>query len=456
MANFNHGRLKKLQKWQQSLVDDKKLPNTQVILWRNGKWAYNEATGVRNSKGDPIGKDTIFRFYSMSKPIISLALMQLYEEGKFLLSDPAFLYLGDGWKKKNMRVYKSGDFKNGYKTVPCNKNINIKHLLTHTSGLTYGFDAKGITNKVDEIYYKEGTISLKSRRFKEEEETNLASFCDRLAKAPLMFQPGDHYTYGYNTDVCGRLVEVLSGMSLDQYLQENIFGPLGMIDTAFWCDDDKVDRFVGKWMPAGAGFNMAAGPKAGKATGLSDISGVDGGAGLGGQYSKHRKNPNNRFLSGGGGLCGTAMDYARFCEMLMLGGKSPSGHRIISAKTLEWMTTNHLEKDGAPALMDAMAMPGYTETTAAGTGFGLGFSVSYNPALSKQIDSKGSFRWGGAASTTFFCDPYENMFCVMMTALMFRNDFVLPLTPLLKQVVYATIDDDLTERNRIHQLRANL
>ena len=122
-------------------------------------------------RSDPIGKDTIFRFYSMSKPIISLALMQLYEEGKFLLSDPAFLYLGDGWKKKNMRVYKSGDFKNGYKTVPCNKNIIIKHLLTHTSGLTYGFDAKGIANKVDEIYYKEGTISLKSRRFKEEEET---------------------------------------------------------------------------------------------------------------------------------------------------------------------------------------------------------------------------------------------------------------------------------------------
>eukprot|EP00943_MAST-04B_sp_MAST-4B-sp1_P004617 g4617.t1 len=455
MSKFSGKRLQKIKKWQQQLVDKQLLPNTQIILWRNGEWSYDESTGVRNSNGDPVGKDTIFRLYSMTKPIVSVALMQLYEEGKFLLSDPVFLYLGDAWKKSNMRVYASGDAKN-YKTVPCTKNINIKHLLTHTSGLSYGFDAKGVMNKVDEIYYAEGTISLRSIKFKEEQETNLASFCDRLAKAPLMFQPGQHYNYGFNTDVCGRIVEVLSGMSLDQYLQENIFKPLDMIDTGFWVDDDKINRFVGAWMPADAAFSMSAPPSPNAKKGLLDISAIDGGANPGGQYCAHRKHPENRRLSGGGGLVGTAMDYAKFCEMLMLGGKSPNGHRIISSKTLEWMVTNHLEKNGELVHLDAMVVPGYTETNAEGVGFGLGFSVSCNPALSKQIDSKGSYRWAGAASTQFFCDPSENMFCVMMTSLRFRNDFLLPLPPLLKQVVFAAIDDDSTERKRIHNFRANL
>ena len=393
MANLNKKRLNKLKSWQQDLVDERLLPNTHVIVWRNGEVAYNESTGVRNSAGEPVGKDTIFRFYSMTKPIVSVALMQLYEQGKFLLSHPVHLYLGDSWKKQNMRVYKAGNFKDGYETVPCKKNISIKHLLTHTSGLSYGFDSRGVLNKVDEIYHGEGVISKKSRYFKEEDETNLESFCERLAKAPLQFQPGEYYSYGFNTDICGRLIEVLSGKSLDVYLQENIFNPLQMVETGFWVAPQNIHRFVGKWMPIDAKMNMSAPPSQKARKGLIDISSLDGGAAPGGEYSAHRNDPSKRRLSGGGGLVGTAMDYAKFCEMLMLGGMAPSKERIISSKTLEWMTKNHLVKDGKQVFMDQMSMPGYTESTAsAGTGFGLGFSVSCDPVESTEIDSEGELR----------------------------------------------------------------
>ena len=166
-----------------------------------------------------------------------------------------------------------------------------------------------------------------------------------------------------------------------------------MVDTGFWVAPQNIHRFVGKWMPIDAKMNMSAPPSQKARKGLIDISSLDGGAAPGGQYSAHRNDPSKRRLSGGGGLVGTAMDYAKFCEMLMLGGMTPSKERIISSKTLEWMTKNHLVKNGKQVSMDQMSMPGYTESTAsAGTGFGLGFSVSCDPVESTEIDSEGELR----------------------------------------------------------------
>lgn len=408
-------RLQRLKQWQEELVREQRLPNTQLIVWRNGVYCYDESTGIQR-EDKPLGRDGIFRIFSMTKPVVSVALMMLYEEGKFMLTDPAHLYLGDKWSKENMRVYASGDFATGYTTVPCEHEITVKHLLTHTAGLSYGFDAKGVENKVDEIYVKTGVSDTDS----------LCDFVDRLAGAPLYSQPGRFFKYGYNTDVCGRLVEVLSGVPLAQFLEERIFKPLGMVDTAFHVPQEKQHRLCSLWMPHGADLNLGVAPKPQR--GPRKLVNIE------------KKYRGVRFASGGGGLLSTAMDYARFCEMLMLGGQA-GGVRLLSRKTVDWMTTNHLEKDGRSVEFRAIMAPGYTEMNTDNVGFGLGFEVIGSPAGTRQINSRGSFRWGGAASTTFFCDPEENMFAVFMTQLMFNSIHEVPLTPLLKQLTYGCIDD---------------
>lgn len=450
-ARLNKARLDDIEKWQEELVANEKLPNNELIIWRNGEVAYHKRTGKLNDStavSDSPEDSPLYRYYSMTKPICSIGLMKLYEEGKFVLSDPVYLFLGDKWRKQNMRVYKSGDFKNGYSTVACKHHITFKMLLTHTSGLTYGFDRHGMENKVDEIYHK-SRITGSAGKFDPEKDIDLATFIDNLSAMPLLFQPGEHYKYGYNTDVCGRLIEVLSGQSLDKYLTEKILIPCGMMDTAYVVPPEKVHRFSDLYMGKDAiPIIGLVRPPNRNSRGLVNITmRSDGGALPGGQYhAAHRK---NRLFYGGSGLVGTASDYAKFCEMLMLGGRTREGRRIISNKTLEFMTCNHLEKDGVKVDMETIAVPGYVETTAtAGTGFGLGFSCILDPVVTRQINSMGSFRWGGAASTTFWCDPTENLFVVFMTQLMFRNDLELPLTAILKQMVYGAIDESPSERNK--------
>lgn len=279
-------------------------------------------------------------------------------------------------------------------------------------------------NKVDEIYFKLG-IS---------ETDSLSEFVDRLAAAPLFSQPGQYFVYGYNTDVCGRLVEVLSGVSLAQFLEERIFRPLGMIDTFFEVPEEKKHRLCSIWMPKGASMNMAVAAKPNR--GSRELINIE---------KKHR---GARFTSGGAGLFSTARDYARFCEMLQLGGRLGDA-RILSQKTLNWMTTNHLEKDGRLVELREIMMPGYTELTVDGVGFGLGFEVIVRPAGTRQINSRGSFRWDGAASTAFFCDPEENLFVVFMTQLLFNRIQELAVTPMLKQLTYGCIDDSAMPRSRM-------
>jgi CubicO group peptidase (beta-lactamase class C family) len=448
-----------LSAWQRRAVASGQIPSSHVLVWRDGRVVHDHCVGRRTSRAAN-APDTIYRFYSMTKPIVSVALMQLYERGRFLLTDPVHLYLGATWKRRNMRVYKSGSYAVGYETEPCRRSITIKDLLTHTSGLSYGFDFLGLENKVDEIYYREGYTK----------PCGNVAFAQRLAKAPLRFQPGDAFVYGFNSDVVGALVEVLSGQTLDAYLQEHILGPLGMVDTAFFVPAEKYHRFTSLWMPSHvAAYMSEASPSAGTGRGAAAGAevGAEAGAAAAGAADPLREidfewhpDPEMRaktmkgfvlpkrkmptWKSGGGGLCGSIYDYARFCEMLMHGGRSSTtGARICSSKTIRFMTRNHLVKGGKVVDFDAMSMPGYTEMTAReGCGFGLGFAVVLDPSLTQHVESEGAYSWGGAASTSFVCDPKENMFVVHMTALRFRDDRKAPIRSHLLQHVYACIDDN--------------
>ena len=449
--SLNKTSLDKLEAFQHKLIADESIAQSHVAIYRDGKYQYNRFNGIQRGDNKPIKQDSIYRYYSMSKPIVSLALMQLFEQGKFLLSDPVHLYLGKTWKKKNMSIYKSGNFKDGYKTTKCKSTVTIKHLLTHTSGLSYGFDPHGIVNKVDEILYKEGYLP-------HNDELSVVEWAKKLPKAPLSFTPGTAYQYGFNSDVVGALVEIISGQPLDIYLQEKIFAPLGMVDTAFWVDPTKYHRFVSQWMASNGVASMAdVGVSGNKKKNTATNNTGSKLKELDFMWSDNQETRNKTakyvdpkhmkpvFNSGGGGLCGTMQDYCRFCEMLLHGGRSPvTGNRIISSHTIAFMTSNHLTKNGKETDFGGMSIPGYTEATATdGVGFGLGFSVVGNRALSKQIESVGTYSWGGAASTSFIIDPKENMFVIHMTALRFRDDRKLPLKMKLLQHVYGSIDDDV-------------
>ncbi len=445
--------LRALGAWQERAVAAGQIPSSHVLVWRDGRVVHDRCVGRRTS-ATPNAKDTIYRLYSMTKPVASIALMQLFEQGRCLLTDPVHLYLGETWRKQSMRVFKSGNHAEGYRTVPCRRTITLHHLLTHTSGLSYGFDFRGVANKVDEIYHKEGYTK---------HDCGLREFAQRLARAPLVCQPGEFFFYGFNSDVVGAVVEAISGLPLDAYFQEHVFAPLGMVDTAFYVPPEKYHRLTSLWMPAGVSAYMAPSLDPPQHDSHSDDGGGGGGDGgpplkeidfewhpdaearaktLQGFVQNKRAPP--ALLSGGSGLCGTIYDYARFCEMLMHGGRSPStGARVCSSKTIEFMTRNHLVKDGQVVDYDAMTMPGYTEATATrGCGFGLGFSVVLDRSLTRHVESEGAFSWGGAASTSFVCDPRENLFVVHMTALRFRDDRKTPIRSHLLQHVYACIDDD--------------
>lgn len=262
-------------------------------------------------------------------------------------------------------------------------------------------------------------------------------------------------------DVAGALIEALSGQRLDDFLEERIFAPLGMVDTGFFVPAPKYHRLSSLWMDSAGATYMAPVPDAGdhnKGTPAEPVE--ERKRGLTELDFRWSKDPETRrrtpvfteqvsrrpsLLSGGDGLCGTAHDFGRFCEMLMHGGRVPGGggKQILSSHTLRFMRQNHLVKDGKPVGFDELAVEGYTEATAqSGAGFGIGFSVIMDQALTRQPDSVGTFSWSGAASTNFICDPAENLFVVFMTALRFRDDRILPLKPKLLQHVYACIADD--------------
>eukprot|EP01065_Artemidia_motanka_P048260 TRINITY_DN7735_c0_g1_i1.p1 TRINITY_DN7735_c0_g1~~TRINITY_DN7735_c0_g1_i1.p1 ORF type:complete len:349 (+),score=76.04 TRINITY_DN7735_c0_g1_i1:424-1470(+) len=334
-----------------------------------------------------------------------------------------------------MRVLVPGSYSNGsYKTVACDHSITVFMLLTHTSGLSYGFDATGEFNQLDKIYCDN---KIPARGAISRAASPLGQWVDALAEMPLMFQPGAHWNYSYSTDVVGRLVEVVSGQPLDAFLQKRILGPLRMVDTSFFVPESKRGRFCRNYMRKGVKPGMLSqGSVKGEDRGLEDITDAPG---LGGP---RYRDVDGAFLSGGGGLTGTARDYMRFAQMLANGGEL-DGELILSRKTVEWMTSNHLRKGPTPVDIISMTVGGYSEIVGEGVGFGLGVSVTVDVPRTKMMGSPGLFGWGGAASTQFWVDPQEDLCVVFMTQHMYRDDTRMPLRSQLNSLVYATLRSDL-------------
>ncbi len=383
-SGFNPKRLNRVVDLCERYVNEGKLPCAQVQIVQEGDVVLRHSTGMADIESSkPLDDDSIFRIYSMTKPITSIALMQLYEQGKFLLEDPVEKFLP---AFKDPVVLLGGSLLKP-ETRPAQTVMTIRDLLTHTSGLTYGFHFQ---NNLDQMYRDQklgGPLTEKQGRA----NVSLEEGIDRLGGLPLLFDPGTAWNYSMSTDVCGRLIEVIGGCSLDEYLEENIFKPLGMEDTGFFVTEDKVDRFTSNYI-------------LGSDRSLERIDPAEDSP-----YLKERL-----FLSGGGGLISTTDDYQKFVNMLLNAGAFGE-EQIIGRRTLELMTMNHLPLG---KLLNEVGQSTFSETALAGMGFGLGFSVLMDPAANAGLGTIGEFAWGGAASTRFWVDPVEKVSCIFMTQFM--------------------------------------
>jgi CubicO group peptidase (beta-lactamase class C family) len=395
---FDSDRLAGVSRFLQRYVDDGRLPGWSLLVSRHGKIADAATYGRRDVEADlPIEPDTLFRIYSMTKPITSVAAMMLYEQGAFDLNDPVSRFIP---AFAEARVYAGGPAAKPA-TVPAVGPIRMRHLLTHTSGLTYGFHR---VHPVDEMYRALGY------EWSAPAGMDLATCCEQWATLPLLFQPGAEWVYSIATDVLGRVIEVISGQSLDEYFRTRILDPLGMTDTGFTVPAESRGRLAALYTPQ---------PGTGTAVRYDQL----GDAAIRG----------DRFLSGGGGLVGTIGDYHRFAEFLRCGGEL-DGVRLLGDRTLRYMTRNHLP---GGADLTTYGRPLFAETRYDGMGFGLGFSVLMDPVANGTIASAGEFAWGGAASTAFWVDPVEDLTVIFMTQLLPSSTY--PLRQQLRQLVYAAL-----------------
>jgi len=393
-AGFDAARLDRVDTLLDRYVSDGKLPGWSVLVARDGRIVHLGTGGLRDvESGLPVELDTLFRIYSMTKPITSVAAMALYERGAFELTDPVAKFLPEF---SGMRVFTGGsDLKPA--TVPATEPIRIWHLLTHTSGLTYGFHR---AHPVDALYRAAGydwSAPL---------GVDLAGAVEAFAALPLLFEPGMEWNYSVSTDVLGRLVEVISGKPLDEAFDELVLGPLAMHETTFAVSGPDLDRFAALYTP---GLRRAD----------------ELGAGF---VSPH-------WLSGGGGLSSTLHDYHRFTRFL-LGRGTLDGVRVLGDRTMRYMARNHL-----PGNVDLakFGRPLFAEAPFDGVGFGLGFSVLLDPAATHTLGTAGELAWGGAASTAFWVDPVERISVVFMTQLMPSSTY--PIRSQLRQLVYSALVD---------------
>ena len=396
---FDAGRLGRVASLADRYVADGKLAGAQVQVAHRGEVALRHTVGSADLATErPLGEDAIYRIYSMTKPITSVALMQLYEQGSVLLEDPVADYLPEF---ADPQVWIGGSLTSPI-TRPAQTVMTVKDVLCHTSGLTYGFFFQ---NNVDAMYREDdlGNFGLPDRTL---EDTIKA-----LAAKPLVFDPGTAWNYSMSTDVCGRLVEVISGQSLDDYIADHVTGPLGRVDTAFHVPEDKAGRFTTLYVP------QPGAP-------LTQMESF--------QDSAYLRPP--AMLSGGGGMVGTLDDYQRFADALLNGGVL-DGNRVIGRKTLEYMAMNHLP-DGKT--LNELGQSTFSEAVMHGMGFGLGFSSLVDPAGNGAVSSFGEFAWGGAASTAFWVDPVEEVTCVFMTQLLPSSHY--PIRRELKATVYQALD----------------
>ncbi|MDP3746080.1 MAG: serine hydrolase domain-containing protein [Phenylobacterium sp.] len=395
---FSSERLAKIDRFLQTrYIEPGRLPGAQLQIARRGELVHEAVLGLADrERGKPVATDTVFRIYSMTKPITSIAFMMLVEEGLVALDDPVAKFIPE-WK--DLGVFAAGVAPQ-FMTTPPTRPMQMVDLLRHTSGLTYGFQSR--TN-VDAAYRKlkiGGTTG----------DGDMAAFVDHLAKLPLEFSPGEAWNYSVSTDVLGVLIERISGQPFQTYLQQRIFDPLGMTDTGFQVREAQRPRFA-------ACYNAT--PRGGLE--LQDDP----------ETSPYLKAPD--FHSGGGGLVSTAKDYMAFCRMLGAGGEL-NGQRLIAPRTLKLMASNHL-----PGGQDLTKLSRslFSEATNAGVGFGLGFAVTFDPVAAMLPSSPGEYYWGGAASTAFWIDPVEDIQVVFMTQVLPSSTY--PIRRELRTLTYAAL-----------------
>jgi CubicO group peptidase (beta-lactamase class C family) len=394
-------KLANISRLVQGYVDDKKIAGAITAVGRHGKVVHFETYGMMDVEaGKEMRPDTIFRIYSMTKPIASVALMTLYEEGRFQLDDPASKFIPE-WK--NLKVFIGGTADDPDLRAPA-REMTVRDLLMHMSGLP-GLAGGGPTA---ELFQRAGV-----RSFGQEDYT-LRDAVQRLANVPLQFDPGTKWNYGMSTDIVGYLCEVISGQSFDEFVRERITDPLGMVDTAFTVPADKIDRFAACYRRGAEGEPLYV---------LQDSPSDS-------PYTRRKT-----YFSGAGGMVGTTADYIRFCKMLANGGEL-DGVRILGSRTVDFMATNHLPGGGD---MASIGMSSFNETTMEGIGFGLGFAVLMDPARAQIIGTPGEYYWGGAASTAFFVNPKEDLFLVYMTQLLPSSAY--PIRRELRACTYQAIID---------------
>ena len=377
-----------------------KLPCAQLLVARDGQLVHQSVLGHATLETDsPMRDDTIVRIYSMTKPITSVAFMMLVEEGKVALDDPVHRFI-PAWRELGVYV---GGLPGSYQTRRSDATMRMIDLLRHTAGLTYGFQMR---SNVD-AGYRKGRIEPFEQTA---ERGGLQGFVDDLAKLPLEFSPGSAWNYSVATDVLGYLVGQISGQPFDDFLQQRILGPLGMVDTAFEVSDDKAARFASCYLQGGDGKLVPL------------TSGRD--------FRTPAAAP-----SGGGGLVSTAADYLRFCEAMRLGG-SLGDVRLLGPKTVALMRSNHLP--GGADLAD-VSVSMFSEASYQGVGFGLGFAMTTNVAKTQLAGSPGEYWWGGAASTAFWIDPVEDLSVVFLTQFMPSSQY--PIRRELRTLVNAAVLD---------------
>ena len=388
-AGFVPGRLERIDRLLGRYLDERKLAGWQFAISRHGRVVHTARAGLRDIEaGLPVEDDTVWRIYSMTKPITSVAAMMLYEEGAFELKDPVERFIPEF---ADARVFTGGSELKPV-TVPLSEPMRIWHLLTHTSGLTYGFH---YAHPVDAIYRRAGHEWYTPPGF------DLAACCAQWASMPLLFQPGAEWNYGVSTDVLGRVIEVVSGQSLDVFFRERIFAPLGMEDTAFTAPAERVAALYEPGLVRSA---------------LND---------------RILQPPD--CLSGGGGLASTAGDYHRFTRMLLNEGEL-DGVRLLGTRTFRYMARNQLP---GGADMEAFGRPLFSESAYDGVGFGLGFSVVLDPVAYRVLSSPGEIAWGGAASTAFWVDREEGVAVLFFTQLLPSSTY--PIRTQLRQLVYQAL-----------------
>ncbi|MDB2392089.1 beta-lactamase family protein [Acidimicrobiaceae bacterium] len=397
MARFDEARLDRIGAVGRRYVDESKIPCSVVQVADASGPVYTDAYGWADVEDQaPITVDSIFRIYSMTKPITSIVLMQLFEEGALLLEDPVEKFLPEF---ANPTVMVGGNDVSPV-TRPAARSITIRDLLSHCSGLTYGFLRQG---PVDARYRAEGLGDINAPDY------SLREGMKSLAKQPLLFDPGTAWNYSMSTDVCGAVIEAITGSTLAQAFAERVFDPLSMLNTGFSVPSTEAERFTSLYAPISGS--------------MTRIDRADS--------SAYLEPP--AFLSGGGGLVSTVGDYQKFASMLLAGGVG-DGNRLIGRRTLEYMASNHLP---GGRLLNELGQSVFAEVAMDGMGFGLGFSVVQDPAANGSLCSIGEFAWGGAASTAFWIDPVEEITAVFMTQLLPSSYY--PLRRQLRAAVYQAL-----------------